>query len=168
MTIAQSLLPEFDHEMATTRSLLERVPDGKNDWKPHEKSMALGQLASHVATLPGYGTVTMTTEEMDMNPPGGKSYTPPKLNSTSERLEAFDSAVKEARAVIAAAPDSDMLVKWSLKNGGNTIFSLPRTAVLRSFMMNHLIHHRAQLGVYLRLLDVPLPSSYGPTADVGF
>lgn len=166
MSIAESLLPEFDHEMATTRTLLERVPDGKGDWKPHQKSMALGYLASHIATLPGWAVSTLQQTELDMNPPGGVKYVAvPEFNSTQDRLAAFDATVKGAHEAIAAAPDSDLGVMWSLKNGGETIFSLPRVAVLRSFIMNHIIHHRGQLSVYLRLLDVPLPSIYGPTAD---
>ncbi|MGI8548137.1 MAG: DinB family protein [Gemmatimonadaceae bacterium] len=165
MPIAQTLLPEFDHEMATTRTLLERVPDGKGDWKPHERSMALGYLANHIATLPQYANTALEGTEMDMNPPGGKKYQMAEFNSVQERLAAFDTGVKRAREAIAATPDSDMHVMWSLKNGGETMLSLPRVAVLRSFMMNHLIHHRGQLSVYLRLLDVPLPSIYGPTAD---
>lgn len=166
MPIAQSLLPEFDHEMATTRTLLERVPDGKEDWKPHQKSMPLGFLASHIATLPVWAVGVMQQPELDMSQPGAEKYKVPEFDSAQDRLVAFDAAVKSAREAIAAAPDSDMSSKWTLKNGGETIFSLPRIAALRSFIMNHTIHHRAQLGVYLRLLDVPLPSTYGPTADV--
>lgn len=165
MTIADSLLPEFDHEMATTRSLLERVPDGNEDWKPHPKSTSLGRLSSHIATLPGLVDIALQEPEMDMNPPGGKKYTVPELHSRTELLDTFDSIVKSARATLAGASDADMKTMWSLKNAGVPIFSLPRAAVLRSFVMNHIIHHRAQLGVYLRMLDVPLPSSYGPTAD---
>lgn len=165
MSIAESLLPEFDHEMTTTRTLLERVPDGKGDWKPHQKSMTLGRLSNHIATLPAYADATLKQTEMDLNPTDGPKYQVPEFESAQARLTAFDSAVKSARAVIAATPDSDMAVMWSLKSGGETVMSLPRVAVLRSFMMNHLIHHRGQLSVYLRLLDVPLPSIYGPTAD---
>lgn len=165
MSIAQSLLPEFDHEMATTRTLLERVPDGNDDWKPHQKSMPLGFLSSHVATLPVYAIATLQQPELDFASPEAAKYKVPTFDSTEDRLAAFDAGVKSAREAIAATPDSDMTAMWSLKNGDQTFLSLPRVAVLRSFFMNHLIHHRAQLGVYLRMLDVPLPSSYGPSAD---
>ncbi len=165
MTIAQTLLPEFDHEMATTRTMLERVPGGKDDWKPHEKSMPLGFLASHIATLPVYAVTTLRQPELDFASPDAAKYRVPAFESTEDRLAAFDANVKSAREAIEMTPDAGMTVPWSLKNGDQTFFSLPRVAVLRSFFMNHLIHHRAQLGVYLRMLDVPLPSVYGPSAD---
>lgn len=165
MTIAERLLPEYDYEMGTTRKLLERVPDGRADWKPHVKSMPLGHLTIHLATLPTYAKVTLTQTEVDVNPPGGPAYQMPEFDSTAVTLEAFDENVRSGRAAIAAASDDDLRVTWTLKNGGRTIFSQPRVGVLRTFFMNHLIHHRGQLSVYLRLLDVPLPSIYGPTAD---
>ncbi|MFN8665772.1 MAG: DinB family protein [Gemmatimonadaceae bacterium] len=165
MSIAQSILPEFDHEMATTRKLLERAPEAQFAWKPHEKSMSLGQLANHLAALPFWGVVTMQQVELDMNPPNGEGYKTPKLETAAEMLAAFDSVVSQARAAIAASTDADFMVGWSLKNGGHTIFTMPRIAVLRTFVMNHVIHHRGQFSVYLRLQNVPLPSIYGPTAD---
>lgn len=165
MSIAQSILPEFDHEMATTRKLLERAPEAQFAWKPHEKSMSLGQLANHLAALPFWGVVTMKEVELDMNPPGGPGYQTPKLESVAAMLAEFDKVVSQARAAIAESSDADFMVGWSLKNAGHTLFTMPRIAVLRTFVMNHVIHHRGQFSVYLRMHNVPLPSIYGPTAD---
>lgn len=163
MPIADSLLPEFDHEMTVTRKLLERVPDDRLAWKPHQKSMSLGQLAQHVATIPRWGDVTLSRTEFDLasEPP------PAPLGSRAEMLAVFDRHVAAARAALVGKGDGEMTAAWALKRGGGTIFSMPRTAVWRSFVMSHLIHHRAQLGVYLRMHDVPLPSIYGPSADEG-
>jgi uncharacterized damage-inducible protein DinB len=165
MSIAQSFLPEFDHEMATTRRLLERTPEANADWQPHPKSMTLSKLAIHLATLPMWGTMTVRASEFDMNPPEGQSFKPPTWAGHAALLATFDAAVKEAREAIAGASDAELMAPWALKNGGHVVFSLPRVAVLRSFMMNHIIHHRGQYSVYLRLNDVPVPSIYGPTAD---
>lgn len=165
MPIAQSLLLEFDHEMATTRTLLERVPEDRAAWKPHPRSTALGDLAAHIANVPSMAPRVIGMTEIDMNPPGGPAFTPPRFTSTADLLATFDEHVRQAREAIADIQDGDLGVPWSLKNAGQTIFAMPRIAVLRSFMMNHLIHHRGQLSVYLRLNDVPLPSIYGPTAD---
>jgi uncharacterized damage-inducible protein DinB len=165
MAIKDSILPEFDHEMATTRKLLERVPEDKKDWQPHTKSMSLGRLSQHLATLPQWVVKTMKETELDMNPPGGPGFKPPEFESTASALATFDENVRTGREAIAAAEDKDWMVSWSLKNGGQTIFTLPRVAVLRSFVTNHVIHHRGQLSVYLRLNDVPVPSIYGPSAD---
>lgn len=161
MAIADALLPEFDHEVATTRRLLERVPDDKFDWKPHDKSMSLGQLASHVATLPSWGSMTMGQSEFDLatGPP------PAPMTTSQELLAAFDRVTAETRASIAGKADTEFLAPWTLKHTGKTIFTMPKAAVMRSFVLNHLIHHRGQLSVYLRLNDVPLPSIYGPSAD---
>lgn len=165
MTIAQSLLPEFDNEMGSTRQLLELVARTDPSWKPHEKSMSLGDLSLHMSNLVSWGETTMQTTELDLNPPGGPAWTPPVYESPEATLQVFDENVRKARAAIAAASDADMMVPWSLKNAGQTYFTMPRVACLRGFVMNHLIHHRGQLTVYLRLKDVPLPSVYGPTAD---
>ena len=165
MPITQALLPEFDHEMATTRSLLERVPEDRADFRPHPKSTALGALATHVANLVGLGARIVSLTEVDMNPPGGPGFKPPQFSTTAGLLEMFDANVAKARGAIAGASDEAMMETWTLKNGGSTIFALPRAAVLRTMLMNHVIHHRGQLSVYLRLNDVPLPSIYGPTAD---
>lgn len=161
MAIRDGLLPEYDQEIATTRRLLERVPAKDAAWRPHPKSSTLGDLAVHVATVPSWVAPTMKMTELDFStvPP------PPPFTTVEALLAVFDKGVTEGRAALAAASDADFAVPWSLKEGGTTYFTLPRAAVLRSFVLSHLIHHRAQLGVYLRLRDVPLPSSYGPTAD---
>ena len=158
------MLPEFDHEMANTRKTLERVPDDKFGWKPHEKSSPLGALATHLANLPGWTKVTIGMEEFDMAP-GGEQMKTPECHSASEVLEIFDKNVAEARAALAGASDETLFSNWSLLSNGNKMFSMPRVAVVRSFVLNHIIHHRAQLGVYLRLNDISVPSIYGPSAD---
>lgn len=165
MTIAQGLIPEFDHEMATTRQMLEAVPEGRSDWKPHDKSMTLGRLAGHVAELPGWGKVTLEETELDFAPVGAPAFVPGVFTNRAESLKIFDEAVAATRAALMKASDADLMVVWTLKSGGQTLLSMPRIAVLRSFMMNHIVHHRAQLGVYLRLNDVAIPGSYGPSAD---
>lgn len=165
MSIAQSLLPEFDHEMATTRTLLERVPGDKAAWKPHQKSMTLGRLSMHLAELPQWVGGTLRQTELDVNPAEGPKFVAAPFESTPAMLSAFDANTKTAREILAATPDSDFFVPWSLKNAGKVELTMPRVAVLRSFVMNHMVHHRGQLSVYLRLNDVPVPSIYGPTAD---
>lgn len=161
MAINEALLAEFDQEIATTRSFLERVPERDAGWKPHPKSYALGDLAVHLATLPSWVAATMELPELDF-----AGVPPPAPFTTVEALLAdFDANARAGRAALAKAADADFAVPWTLKNAGAAIFTLPRAIVLRSFVLSHLIHHRAQLGVYLRLRDVPLPPSYGPTAD---
>jgi uncharacterized damage-inducible protein DinB len=167
MSISKMILPEFDHEMANTRKTLERVPDDKFAWKPHEKSMSLGGLSTHLANIPSWTAQTFDRDELDVAPPGSGPYRLEEAKSTAELLETFDKNVAAARAALAAATDENWQGKWTLLMTGKPIFTLPRTAVMRGFVMNHLIHHRAQLGVYLRLLDVPVPSIYGPSADEG-
>jgi uncharacterized damage-inducible protein DinB len=164
MSIAKSMLPEFESEMASTRKLLERVPDN-GDFKPHEKSMPMHRLAAHVAELPGWIPLTLNTTEFDVAPVGGAPYKSQEWTNRENGLAMFDKNVTAARAALEKAEDSDMHVMWALKAGGAEVMAMPRIAVLRAFAMNHLIHHRAQLGVYLRLNDVPLPEMYGPTAD---
>jgi uncharacterized damage-inducible protein DinB len=165
MKISDSLLPEFDQEMANTRKTLERVPENKFGWKPHPKSSTLSALASHIATMPGWAVLTMQSESFDYAPPGGPAMQQPNLQSRKELLDAFDKGVSEARAALAAATDEQFLKPWSLLAGGKTQMTMPRIAVIRSFVLNHTIHHRAQLGVYLRLNDVAVPGMYGPSAD---
>ena len=165
MAISQALLPEFDVEMANTRKTLERIPENKFGWKPHEKSMELGRLASHLAELPGWTEHTLAQDSIDLNPPGGQQLQPANLSSRQEILDLFDKNVTSARAAIAGASDAEFMKSWSLLDGGKVVLTLPKAAVLRSFVMNHSIHHRAQLGVYLRLNNVPVPSIYGPSAD---
>jgi len=165
MSIAQSLLPEFDQEMAGTRKVLERVPTEKWNWKPHEKSGTLGWLAAHVGTIPGWYTMTLKTENLDYAPVDGPQYEPPKIENTQQLLAAFDKESKEARTTLSQASDPDFNVNWTLLAGGKEIFTMPRLACLRGMVMNHMIHHRAQLTMYLRLLNVPVPGLYGPSAD---
>ncbi|MGH9409469.1 MAG: DinB family protein [Vicinamibacterales bacterium] len=166
MAIKDALLPEFDHEMGTTRRLLERVPDADLGWKPHHKSYSLGQLAAHIANLPHWLGVICDHAEVDAAAAAEEAR--PKVPATVEQLlNRFDENVKQARRRIDEIGDSGMMARWTLKDGGREIFSMPRASVLRSFVMNHMIHHRGQLTVYLRLRDVPLPSIYGPTADEG-
>lgn len=162
MSISEMLLPEFDQEMANTRKILERVPDGKFDYKPHEKSMELGRLATHIAELPTWASHTLTVELLELpanfKPRAG-------AQSRQELLEMFDKAVAEAHAHIEKATDADWQKIWTLKFGDRTIFSMPRRDVMRGSVISHLVHHRAQLGVYLRLNDVEIPGMYGPSAD---
>jgi uncharacterized damage-inducible protein DinB len=163
----QALLPEFDQEMANTRKTLERVPFEKFTWKPHEKSMPMGRLAVHLAEMPGWSVETINKESLDVAPPGGPQYQPPEIKSREDLVALFDKNVAAGRVAIAGASDDELMKNWSLLAGGKTIFTMPRIAVLRSMVMNHIIHHRAQLGVYLRLNDVPVPGHYGPSADEG-
>ena len=165
MSIAASLLPEFDQEMASTRKLLECVPDDRFDWQPHEKSMTLGRLATHLAELPMWTAVSLDQDEFDVNPPDGQGWEMPKPGSTSEVLELFDKNSAEARQRIASTGDATFFEDWALKSGGETLFSIPKVGVIRTFILNHSIHHRGQLTVFLRLLDVPVPQTFGPTAD---
>jgi uncharacterized damage-inducible protein DinB len=164
MGLSESLLPEFDHEMANTRKTLERVPDEKFAWKPHERSMAMGNLAGHLANLPSWGTLTISSDSFDLAP-GGQPVRTPELSSTKDVLEKFDENVAATHRAIAGASDPDLFKSWTLMSNGNTILTMPKVAVLRSFVMSHMIHHRAQLGVYLRLNDIAVPSIYGPSAD---
>jgi uncharacterized damage-inducible protein DinB len=161
MSISQGLLPEFDQEMAGTRKSLERVPEGKTEWQPHPKSMTLGRLAGHLAELPTWVVETMKRDELSLD----GQYTPFISSSPKELLAMFDAKVAEARALIQSATDEDMMKPWSLKVRGQTAFTMPKIAVLRGMVINHIIHHRGQLTVYLRLNDVPVPSLYGPSAD---
>jgi len=159
MSIAETFLPEFDQEMATTRRLLERVPSEKGAWKPHEKSFSLGHLAQLVSWMPGWITQMMRETRLDLS--AAPRYS---LEKTESLLADFDRNVTEARAALAAAGDADFMVPWSLAAGERVFFTMPRVGVVRQ-TINHLIHHRGQLTVYLRMVDVPLPSIYGPTAD---
>ena len=166
MTLSERLLPEFDAEMKNTRRTLERVPEDKFDFKPHPKSGSMIWLAGHLANLPEWATMTITTDTLDFNPPGGTPYTPPPApKSVAELLAAFDRNVAGARAAIAGASDEHLAKSWSALNAGQTVICMPRIDCLRSWVMNHNIHHRAQLGVYLRLNDVPVPAIYGDSAD---
>jgi uncharacterized damage-inducible protein DinB len=165
MPIADILLPEFDHEMATTRRLLEIVPGQDATWRPHPKSYTLGDLAAHIARLPLWGRYVATQRELDLGAPENASLARAGFTTTPELVERFDQNVREAREALAATPDAAMKEQWTLKNAGKVIFSMSRAGVLRGFVLSHLIHHRGQLTVYLRMREVPLPSIYGPTAD---
>ncbi|HEX7136425.1 MAG TPA: DinB family protein [Vicinamibacterales bacterium] len=163
--ISHSMLPEFDHEMANLRKTLERVPEGKPDFRPHSKSMTLSQLAGHLVEIPMWATMTIEQDEFDVNPVQGPKYQPYLMTTRAELLARFDAELKPARESLAAATDDQMMATWTLKSSGQTVLAMPRVAVLRSFVMNHMVHHRAQLGVYLRMNDVPVPGLYGPSAD---
>jgi uncharacterized damage-inducible protein DinB len=167
MSLSEALLPEYDQEMAGARKTLERVPDDKLGWKPHPKSGTMGWLAAHVANIPGWTVITINEDALDMAPNGVQMPPPPEPKSRKELLEVFDKNVAEGRKAIGGASDAHLLKTWSLLNNGATIVAMPRIACLRTWVMNHLIHHRAQLGVYLRLNNVPVPSIYGPSADEG-
>jgi uncharacterized damage-inducible protein DinB len=167
MKISDLFLSEFDQEMKTARATLERIPEDKLSWKPHDKSMPLDRLAGHVAELAGWAVPTILQDSLDFMPPGGQPFEPTIAKSRKQVLEIFDKNRDESRKAIAGASDEHMMKNWSLLRGGQTLMTMPRVAVLRSFFMNHLIHHRAQLGVYLRLNNVPVPSVYGPSADEG-
>lgn len=167
MAISEALLSEFDQEMANTRKTLERVPDGKFDWKPHQKSGAMGWLAGHIANIPDWMVETIEKDGFDMAPNGVPMQPPPPPKSKKELLELFDKHVAKARKALAGASDPDLLKQWSFLNNGQVLFSMPRIACLRTWVMNHVIHHRAQLGVYLRLNNIPVPAIYGPSADEG-
>ena len=166
MALKDSILPEYDHEMGTTRRLLERVPEADFAWKPHDKSYSLVQLATHIASIPRWVPFTLDETALDVTTVP-EDARPKPATSVANLLETFDRHVKTARAKIAEQPDSALMVPWTLKQGTHEVFTMPRIGVLRSFIMNHMIHHRGQLSVYLRLRNVPLPSIYGPTADEG-
>lgn len=161
--IAQSLIGEYQHEMANTRKALERVPDAHWTWKPHAKSMSMGELASHIVAIPGWGEITMNMDVFEL--PAG--YQPPVFANREELLAKFDDAVAKCAAAIAAGTDAAMMKEWVMHTGGHEIIRMPRVVVLRGMILNHLYHHRGQLTVYLRLKDVPVPSIYGPSADEG-
>jgi len=164
MALAQMLLPEFDAEMASTRRLLECVPDGKASWQPHQKSMTLGRLATHVADLAGRATAVMTQDEWDPRPPGA-SVQPQVLETRQQLLAKFEEGSRTARAALAATGDAAFARSWTMKREGKPMFTGARLDAYRRIAMNHLVHHRAQLGVYLRLLGAEIPGMYGPSAD---
>jgi uncharacterized damage-inducible protein DinB len=158
-------LKEFDFEMEKTRRTLERVPEDKLDWRPHSKSLTMGALATHLAQIPGWAATALTTNSFDLAPEGSSAMRLVPLTSRKEILDLFDKNRAAARAAVADATAEHLQQEWTLQAGGQIVFRMPRTVVLRSFIMNHSIHHRAQLGVYLRLNEVAVPSIYGPSAD---
>ena len=165
MSMAEFLVGEFDHEAATTRRVLERVPEAHAGWAPHPKSKSLGELANHIAGLPVWVGRAMTGREYDFLAPGAPTPGVRPWESKAALLAKFDKNVAEARAILKKASDAQMMEPWSLKAGGEVLFTLPRVAVVRSMVFSHTVHHRGQLTVYLRLKDVPVPNVYGPTAD---
>lgn len=165
MSIAESLLPEFDHEFAQTKKTLERVPDGKFDWSPHDKSFSLGGLVSHMSALPMWATTTLHEDSFNMAPADGEMPEMPKVSNSAEAVKMFEASTAQAREALAGMSDEALHRPWSLMAGEEILWTKPRVAVFRTMIMNHMIHHRAQLGVYLRLLDAPVPALYGPSAD---
>jgi uncharacterized damage-inducible protein DinB len=165
MTIAELLVREFDGEMAGTRKVLERVPNDKLDWKAHAKSNTIGWNASHLVEIPGWVAGTLTQNEWDIAPKGGEPYRTPLLGNREQMLAEFDKNVSAAREALQKARDEDFQQPWSLLKGGETILSMSRYNVIRSFILNHTIHHRAYLCSYLRLNDIPVPGLYGPSGD---
>lgn len=164
MAIKDGLLAEFDHEMGTTRKLLDRIPDDRLSWKPHAKSMSLGGLATHLASLPHWAGTILNEPFFDLASSPGN---PAEKTSRADVLAHFDQTVRTARGMVAEKSDAEFFAPWALKRGGQEMFSMPRIAAFRSFVLSHSIHHRGQLSVYLRLNDVPVPAIYGPTADEG-
>ncbi len=165
MSYADTILPEFDSEMASTRRVLERIPEDKLDWKAHPKSNTIGWNANHVAEIPGWVQGTLTQSAWDISPPGAEPYKTPSLGSRQEILDYFDANVLEARQALQNVREESLEEDWSLLFQGQTIFTYPRRTVIRTFVINHLIHHRAHLCVYLRLNDIPVPGMYGPSGD---
>lgn len=163
MRMIDPLLMEFDRESATTRKLLERVPSASFEWAPHKTSMTLGKLATHVATLPALVASFLHSEGFDFGAGGGA--VPPTPSTSEELVASFDKAVKDAKGAMSGLDDEKAVGPWNLTSGGKVLMSMPRIALVRSFLINHSIHHRGQLSVYLRMLDVPIPSVYGPSGD---
>ena len=165
MALRDALLPEFETEMASTRRMLERVPESRLAFKPHPKSPTMTWLASHVADIPGWVAETVNKDELDFAPEGKPAPKLTEVTSNAQLLEIFDRKVAAGHSAIAGVSDERLAGPWTLRMGSRVFFTMSRAQVLRSFVMNHLIHHRAQLGVYLRLNDVAVPGMYGPTAD---
>jgi uncharacterized damage-inducible protein DinB len=164
MPLTDALVPEFDHEMATTRRVLDRVPQAQFTWRPHDKSMSLGELSNHLAQIPFWCTATLRAPSLDLATieDGARPKNP---DSHDALLQGFDQRVTAARALLAHTTDAELMAPWTLKHGDQEFFTMPRVMVLRSFVLNHTIHHRGQLSVYLRLNNIPVPPIYGPTAD---
>jgi uncharacterized damage-inducible protein DinB len=158
-------LPEFDQEMANTRKVLARIPEDKLDWKAHERSNTIGWVGTHLAEIPGWTEVTLKQDSLDISPPGGQPYRTPVASSPQAILHRFDQNVAAAQSAIAAASDEQFMQPWTLLKGGEPIFAMPRLTVIRRMVLNHSIHHRGHLCVYLRLNNIPVPGMYGPSAD---
>jgi len=165
MTIADLLRAELDEEVEATRALLSRLPEDKWDWKPHEKSMNLSRLATHVAEIASWSTLMLKTDGMDFMSPEMQSWSPRELQSKDEILCELDEAAAKCRADLESMSDEELAQEWTMKAGDKVLMSATRYMVFRRQLLNHMVHHRAQLGVFLRLLDVALPMVYGPSAD---
>jgi len=165
MSISESILPEFQLEMSSTRKVLERVPDDKLAWTAHEKSRSIGWVACHLAEIAGWVEGTLTQDSWDINPADGEPYQSPQLGSRQEILDLFDTSVAAATERIEATPDEEYGKSWSLLAGGEALMTLTKLAVIRRWVINHSIHHRGHLCVYLRLNDIPVPALYGPSGD---
>jgi uncharacterized damage-inducible protein DinB len=165
VAIREALLVELAMEGAATHKYLERLPEDKLDWKPADTSMTMNRLATHLAEMPSWGVEILTTDEMDINPPGGEPYKPVELGSVSEILELFDANHAKLLAALESTGDEEFGKPWTFKDGGVEVFTEPKLGVLRAMVLSHAIHHRGQLSVYLRLNGVPLPATYGPSAD---
>ena len=162
--LASAFLAELENEAKVTRTCLERVPADKFDWKPHEKSMTFGRLATHCAEMFGWTKETLKSDVLDF---AAFDYKPFEPKSNDELLAFFDDHIAKAKAILAETSDETFFTDWTMRNGEQVYFTMPKVAVMRSFVMNHIIHHRGQLSVYLRLNDIPVPSLYGPSADEG-
>lgn len=160
--LSTPFIRELGHEIISTRKMLERLPQDKLDWKPHEKSMSLGRLATHIAEIPGYMLRVLTSDGINFET---ANYKPANLNNVQDIVALFDKGLAEATPHLEKVSDEEMFAQWSLSKDGTPMFSQPRIAALRGFVFSHLIHHRGQLSVYMRLLDIPVPSIYGPSAD---
>ena len=165
MSIAQLLLPELDQETTKTRKTLDRLPDQHWTWKPHDRSPTLGWLAAHLANMPEWGLMTLSRDSLDIAPVSGPAYKPAAPTNRREALQLFAANIAKFRAALEAATDDQLQKPWTLLRGGKTVFTMSRYAVLRGSVLNHLIHHRAQMAVYLRLLNESVPAIYGPSAD---
>ena len=165
MRISDALVPELDQEMATTRRVLDRCSEDKFGWKPHQKSFSMAALATHIANMLGWGVDTINKDSFDYAPVGAAPYKEEPVATHKELLERFDKNAAAFRAALVASDDEHLMKNWSLLGGGKPVFTMPRVAIIRAMIMNHIIHHRGQLSVYLRLNDIPVPSIYGPSAD---
>jgi uncharacterized damage-inducible protein DinB len=166
MNLAQQFLPEYDEEYANARRVLELIPDDKFEWRAHPTLNTIGWVGNHLAEIPSWLVGTMDGDSMDMAPIDGPAYEPPCLSSCRELLETFDRNVAASRAALVGATDECLNQSWSLLMGGQTIFTMPRAGVIRTWVLNHMIHHRAHLCVYLRMNGIHVPGMYGPSGDV--
>ncbi|PQO27370.1 damage-inducible protein DinB [Blastopirellula marina] len=168
MSLSQLLFADLEHEFAGTRKTLERVPDDKWDWKIHEKSLTIGSLATHLGRIPSWTMFTFDRESLDLNPADGPNFNPPTPSNCAENLKIFDENVAQAVATLQTVDDATLDQPWTLLSGGETIFTIPKRMVIRTWVINHLIHHRAILTVYFRMNDIPVPALYGPSGDEQF